>query len=94
MKREIEAPATDWLTEEEAVQYLRLNGPVFRQLWDAGHVPGVRRLSRQLVLFHWKGLVCLKWRLELGDVPTLDDEHPQKAGESRGKSRKADESDV
>lgn len=86
--RTVDGPADDWLTEEQAVQYLKLNGSVFKQLVRAGHVPGVRRLSKQCVLYHWKGLLVLQWRLELGDVPTLADPdaeaNPAKAGESGG----------
>ena len=73
MKREIEAPDTDWLEVDQARDWLasrgfRLSGRLFEDLLDAGVVPGVRRL-RHTVLIPWQGLVAALWRLELGDIP-------------------------
>jgi len=94
MKREIDVPDKEWLTEEEAVAWLPINAYLFRQYVNAGCVPGVRELSRQCVLYHWQGLVCFLWRLHLGDLPSLDEEaeKPAKVGKSQPKSAKVDES--
>jgi hypothetical protein len=67
--RAIEAPDQDWLTEEEAVAYLRVNSSVFHRLVDAGFVPGVRKLSRELVHYPWRGVVAVALMLELGARP-------------------------
>lgn len=94
MRREIDGPDADWCTQEEAIAFLRVNAYLFSQLVDAGYIAGVRRLSRQVTLYHWKGLVGALWRLELGDLPPdLDElEKLPKVGKSGGKSGKADES--
>lgn len=73
MQRSIDAPPHEWLTETEAMAYLRLeSAALFEGLVDAGYIPAVRRLNRQTRLFHWKGLVVFQWRLELGDVEMLE----------------------
>lgn len=68
MKREIDGPEQDWLTEEEAVAYLRINTLVFRRLVEAGWIRGTR-YSRECVLYAWETLACASLRLKLGEQP-------------------------
>ena len=85
MKREIDAPAQDWLTEEEAVQYLRLTFPAWRNLTDAGWVLGEVRHTRQCVLYPWEAIALISLRLKLGDRPVNDSAKVSESGEKRGK---------
>jgi len=80
--RQIDAPAADWLTEEEAAAWLRVSFAVWRSLVDAGWVAGVWQANRQTVLVPWQAVVCCQWRLLLGDRPQ---EQPGKTGGKTGK---------
>ena len=87
-QRTIEAPALDWLTVEEAVLYLRLNGSVWESLVRTGWVPGLRRLSSQVILVPWQAVVVLEWRLLLGEEPPGN---PAETGKTRPKPGKPGE---
>lgn len=72
MKREIEAPAKPLLTTKEAIAWLESQGidandAFLKEMAKASYLFGVRKRNRQQVLYHWKGLVSLLWRVELGD---------------------------
>ena len=87
-RRGITAPASDWLTPEEAVLYLRINGSVWERLVEAGWVPGLRKLSSQVVLVPWQSVVLVEWRLLMGDEPPAN---PAETGKTRPKPGKTGE---
>jgi hypothetical protein len=69
--RMVDAPALEWLTEEEAAIWLRVSASHFARLVDLGYVLGARQFSKRVIHYHWKGLLVAALRLELGDVPDL-----------------------
>ena len=75
IQRTIDAPAADWLTEEESQVYLRVNALVWRDMVDGGWVHGLRTLTRNVVRVPWQAVVAVQWRLLMGEVPP---ERPRK----------------
>src|SRR6516162_9735109 len=74
MRREIEAPDREFLTEDEGREWLRaqgvqLSGNLFGEMLESGYVKGMRTPVRGPRMIHWKGLVMVFWMFELGDLP-------------------------
>ena len=69
MRREIDGPDKEWLTEEEAASYLRLQAIHFRIYCDHGSIPGEQVVSRERSLWPWRALVCFQLRMEYEGVP-------------------------
>jgi hypothetical protein len=69
MRRLIEAPGAEWLTEREFADYLGLGLDLFRELLKDGTIPPPRKWTHRTKGWHWELAYWVSLGLKLGVLP-------------------------
>ena len=67
--RTVDAPAAEWLTEDEFARWLGITVQLFRERLKEGLIPAPKKYTGKARLWHWEVVVWVSQGVKLGLWP-------------------------